>query len=468
MCSIFITKGFEIEEHRKLSQHVSIRGLDSSTTVFGEDLIFTHHRLPLQEFSQRQPTFDGSKYYWLVGELYEGYSGDEMMALNEMLERGLWFNDWEGTLFTYNESANILQIKVDPLRKRPVFYYQSGNRWIITNDFSFFRYAQGEPLDNVTLGIIQRNGFNYTSSTPLVNVKMFGPGNHVVNVSTNKFDFMELSAYNMRGVSGLADLKETLASKIRVATINRIKRASLTKQFGTYLSGGVDSTFLHAVINDVMVEGPEKIPAIILWNLCTDEEKANIDWLARSTSCFDFNDFQFEQRSIVDSIEDVIDWFYLPIDLGSVVAQIQLTKLTAGLREHGYPDLHVVLTGDGADEFFGGYRRNRDYDSRYYDMFVELIYYHNLRLDQIPFKRTIELRAPFQALPLIPYALLLPYQERINKKLFREVAIEHFGIPRPYMSIKKYPLKILPKEKIAYQRGLINEFKRSRTNAIHN
>jgi len=180
----------------------------------------------------------------------------------------------------------------------------------------------------------------------------------------------------------------------------------------------------------------------------------------KTTSIFDFRFHEFIEPTLQQRIKDVIRWFYFPIDLGSVIPQIQLAILTKELRIQ-YPELYAILTGDGADEFFGGYRRNRDYDSRYYDMFIELIYYHNLKLDQIAFKNTIEVRTPFQALPLIPYVLLMSHSDRINKRLFREVGIKYFGIPKKHMIIKKCPLKILPKTKTKYQRGLIHAFMES-------
>ena len=224
----------------------------------------------------------------------------------------------------------------------------------------------------------------------------------------------------------------------------------------------MDSTFLHKLIDTYWKNtNPNglKISAFILDDLCTDDEKRNIDYLWENTTAFDFLTFKYREYDIKDRAKEIINWLGFPIDLGSVIPQIQLIEIVKEWRKHkGYEDLNIILTGDGADEFFGGYKRNIEYDSRWYDIFIELIYFHNLKLDQISSKANIELRTPFQALPLLSFVLNLHYEARKNKRLFRELAKQICNFPDEVVSIKKHPLKVLPENIIEYRKILIKEF----------
>lgn len=81
----------------------------------------------------------------------------------------------------------------------------------------------------------------------------------------------------------------------------------------------------------------------------------------------------------------------------------------------------LVLTGDGADELFGGYARTIYGDTWKYDVFRELPFYHNIRLDRMSMAFTKEARSPLMGLPLLRFAKNQSRSLLIGKKILREL-----------------------------------------------
>jgi asparagine synthetase B (glutamine-hydrolysing) len=119
-----------------------------------------------------------------------------------------------------------------------------------------------------------------------------------------------------------------------------------------------------------------------------------------------------------------------PQDLGSMQMQYSLCKQLAGKHR-------VIITGDGADELFGGYRRRQHYRSFREDM-KELSYYHLPRLDKMFARFTMEHRAPF--LSQYVYAWLLNRGiEDSGKQEIKKIAKQ--ALPSAILNRAKHPLK---------------------------
>ena len=115
-----------------------------------------------------------------------------------------------------------------------------------------------------------------------------------------------------------------------------------------------------------------------------------------------------------------------------------------------------VLTGDGADELFGGYRRAKEYDSQHSDVFCELPYYHLPKLDRTMMRSTVELRAPFLAPAVIKHGLNTPYEMRngekkVLKEIFKDI------VPQEILNRDKLPLKTEAIRKEPMKQRIINQ-----------
>ena len=99
----------------------------------------------------------------------------------------------------------------------------------------------------------------------------------------------------------------------------------------------------------------------------------------------------------------------------------------------------MVLTGDGADELFGGYRRAMESDTFMYDV-MELQYYHNIRIDRMSMAFTKEARSPLMSMPLARIAFRLSREKRMNKSILRQLYKDK--LPTAVTTQEKKPLRL--------------------------
>jgi len=141
-----------------------------------------------------------------------------------------------------------------------------------------------------------------------------------------------------------------------------------------------------------------------------------------------------------------------PVDMGSVIQQYALGK---SIKEQGF---NVAISGDGADELFGGYRRAMEYDSQASDIYHELIHYHLPRLDRLMMASTVELRCPYLSWDVLALAQKIPWKQRRSKELLKEIFIDL--LPLSIIERSKRPLRIeqYDDSKINWRHMVMNAF----------
>lgn len=148
-------------------------------------------------------------------------------------------------------------------------------------------------------------------------------------------------------------------------------------------------------------------------------------------------------------VQDVLRANEGPVDLGSMLPQYALGQ---AVQER------VALSGDGADELFGGYRRACEYDSQGSDVFEELPFYHCPRLDKLMMAGTVELRSPFMSRQVLAAALAVPRAWRTEKEALKD-AFEDW-LPPEILRRPKAPLKSpeVVRNGVAWRMALCQEF----------
>jgi len=374
-----------------------------------EQFQFAHVSLPMSNLDPSkaiQPVMIGNNPNLFVGEIFNykdfgPYETDQEACSDLFWKEGLdFFHNFDGFWSFITEFEGKLLGVTDYLGQKPIYYREDVE--VLASEIDVLREFGPVTENKLFLSNMMKWGYDPSGLTPWNEIKVVPPGHYYHGGEIKKYwDWSRIKPGNLR-----EDLRRSV-----------LLRLGGVREVPMLLSGGLDSSIIYGLIK----ESGRDIVALHVEN--GEESFAEL-------IC---NDLVRVPLSLVGERE-AIEIHQSPVDLGSVGPQIAMARK---LRQLGY---YSVMTGDGADELFGGYRRAGDYDSQYSDIFCELPYYHLPKLDRTMMRSTIELRAPFLAPSIISYALNLPWSQRNGIK---KVLIDTFSdiVPSEILNRKKRPLK---------------------------
>jgi len=411
MCGFIATKNVDIDLKTILPM-MQYRGHSAKYNGYQAlgEFQFAHTSLPfvnLDPINAIQPR-RGYTPSLFVGEIFNykelGYK-DDIECINNVFHNSMdsltMFHKFDG-FWTYVTIHNGSLIGItDHLGIKPLYYRTDMDA------------MASEPRILTELAPVSRNetfhsnvmkwGYSPTPDSPWNEIKQVPPGHYVKNrVCYSYWNWDRIET---------AGIKQELIW----ATENRLGGQ---RDISILLSGGLDSTIIHNIITH---ELGREVTAIHVENGEANFAKLVSDKL-----------FHVTLEEVSD--EDAVRIHQTPVDLGSTKPQIAMARKLKELT------FHAVLTGDGADELFGGYRRAKQYDSQHSDIFCELPYYHLPKLDRTMMDSTIELRAPFLAPNVVKIALETPY---VLRNGFKKVLMNAFAdmVPDKIIHRAKHPLK---------------------------
>lgn len=373
---------------------------------------FAHYALPFVNLDPKvaiQPIFSNREKIpcVFVGEIFNykalGFDTDSRCIAETFHEKDFAsFHEFEG----FWSFATLFQGKLfamtDFLSIKPMYYRT--DMTVVASEIEALRGLGEVTRNELFHSNVMKWGYDPTGLTPWNEIKQIPPGHfywdgHIQNY----WDWSLVSHTDLR-------------SEIIAAVDNRLGGQ---RDVSILLSGGLDSSIIYSILTKIL---HKEVTAIHVDN----HEERFVHLLKPSKLV------SVKLDGILES--DALLIHQSPVDLGSVHPQIAMARK---LRELGF---YAVLTGDGADELFGGYRRAKEYDSQFSDTFCELPYYHLPRLDRIMMRSTIELRAPFLSPRVIACALGLPYNQRNGEKKALKQAFQDI-VPEEILNRDKLPLK---------------------------
>lgn len=434
MCGIIIT------QTPKALDMIAHRGTEFNKVDLknGHGWFLGHSRLPIQTLPgpddpgvQPVKLPDGG-YLLYNGEIYNypsGYKSDTEY-LKDLLSKGYSVyqmldaaKNWDGMWTIVRTTSTGYWAFTDPLGKKQ-FYYNDKGEGCSEIVPLVHNYKQFDPLYRSETF---KWGYNMDNRTPFEGVRRLLPG----EVLTCRFGYgawaEEKNWYSWDVLPFDGNLKDAslMLKAMLYQSVTLRSRSAREEPVGVLLSGGLDSSVITTILAKqgidmrlYSVDGEEAEYVRLLTQRLGIEDK--VTWLPANTN----------ERYSDEEIKEVLRWNESPIDLGSLMPQHRLCSAV---------ESDIILTGDGSDELFGGYRRIHDYDSQRSDVFQELPFYHLPRLDRAAMRFTKELRSPFLSQDIVKFALSLPYEFRIDKLVLKEAF--RGSIPDEILDRPKQPLK---------------------------
>ena len=464
MCSIVGLQGnFKGNDIVKMLKTSKYRGPDSSGVFldriyteinldeFSDDkdygIAFGHNLLSIYDLNERisrtQPVSNGNLTLVFNGEVYNFQTMRNF--LNKVGVEAEITSDSEVLLYLIDFYAK----KLDLLKA-----VQSAIR-LIDGDYAFAVWdgeniaIARDPLGVKPLFYSQKNGLKGFASTK----------QSLREVGFSDIDTLkpEHILYNWEDISPAQAINEKIfegdVAKIdKMLRLSVLKRVDGLRELGIIFSGGLDSSYLALLIKEISQNIPLKVKLYAVGAEGSKDVEAAI--YASKFLNLDLEICEVTEDLIREALPEVV----------KAIGDDNLMKVGVGLTTYfatkmvAEDGVKVAISGQGADELFGGYKRylqsfvdgTLNYDLR---MDMSNMYHVNLeRDDACSMLNGVELRLPFLDKTLVELVLNIPDNKKIvsmhddmRKSILRKLAFEE-GLD--------YEIAYRPKKAAQYGTGI--------------
>jgi asparagine synthase (glutamine-hydrolysing) len=418
MCGILaiIGKGKDEVLVRELSKRMSHRGPDESDIHITEKGHFlSHERLSIIDLHTGKQPIQGCDTAWMVhnGEIYNHQELRDTI-LKEHTFRST--SDSEVIVHLYEKFGYDFCHLLDGMF---AFVVIDGDDYIAGRD----------PLGIKPLyyGLDERGRMYFASEMKSIadqckTFSTFPPGHYY----TPETGFVKY--YQPKWEDPEAGLEELDLTAIRdTLTIAVKKRLMSDVPIGVLLSGGLDSSLTSSIAARLMKEQGKTLHS---FSIGLDQEAPDAK-AARKVAEFlgtEHHEIHFTIEQGIEILDQLI-WHLETYDVTSVRASTPMYFLSKAITDKG---IKVVLSGEGADEIFGGYLYFRnapsaeDFQKETIERVQKLFTADLLRADKSTMAHGLEARVPFLDKAFLELAIKIKPEEKM---------------PQTYDGVEKYILR---------------------------
>lgn len=350
MCGIFAYFGNRIpkKELDESLSRLSHRGPDNQNyEIINDDAYLGHTRLSIIDLNARsnQPFRSGDFHLVYNGEIYNYIelikehnlcvkTPSDTEVLIEMYkkygEKCLNYFNGMFAFVIYNAKTKNFFVGRDRLGIKPLYYSETSVGILFSSEIAPIQTLINSDLDEFGLRQYRKLRISLKGYTVYKDIRVFPPGCYYKNGYILKFwslDYSEKPAPNDDNIEALID-----------DSVNLRKRSDVC--VGSYLSGGLDSTILSALLkpDDTWTVG---------FKDCNE-----FDWALKANSKIKSKHHQVivEKEEFIETAKWMITKRKEPL---SVPNEVLIYLMTKKVKKKNT----VVLSGEGADELFWGYDR---------------------------------------------------------------------------------------------------------------
>jgi len=355
-----------------LSQMTTVlahRGPDGFGYYINDDIAFGHRRLSIIDLSDagKQPMTDDNENYVITfnGEIYNfeeiknslgrGYQyhsqTDTEVIIHAFKERGIdCLQDFNGmfALAIHENKSRRTFIVRDRIGIKPLYYTEFEGKLLFGSEIKAILQYPGFKYDYDLNGVSSYLSYRYpiAEQTLFSNIKSLPPGHYIV-IEDGKSQLKQY--YDLPIITEKQDFgEEYYIDKIRELLTSAVKYRMISDvPFGAYLSGGLDSSIVVALMSQISKE------QIKTFTIGFEEDGFNEFNYAKEVANLyktDHHEITLTSGNYIDEMQRLIGFKDSPL---SVPNEPALNVMSAELKKY----ITVVLSGEGADEIFGGYGR---------------------------------------------------------------------------------------------------------------
>ncbi len=407
MCGILVIIGRAKDEQLvgELSKRMSHRGPDESDLhVTEKGHILSHERLSIIDLHSGKQPIQGTKTAYMVhnGEIYN----------HQELRDGVLK---EHTFRTKSDSEVIVHLYEE-------FGYDFCNMldgdwaFVVVDGDDFIAGRDPMGVKPLYYGLDERGRIYFSSEMkPIADqcktFSTFPPG-HFYTQKTGFVKYYKPEYEDYLKADQELDLeliRETLTEATR-------KRLMSDVPIGVLLSGGLDSSLTSAIASRLLAESGKKLHSFSI-GLDADAPDAAAARKVAEYLGTEHHEIHFTIEEGIKILDKLI-WHLETYDVTSVRASTPMYFLSKAITDMG---IKVVLSGEGADEIFGGYLYFRnapsteDFQKETIERVQKLFTADLLRADKSTMAHGLEARVPFLDKAFLEMAVRIKAEEKMPK-----------------------------------------------------